>query len=118
MKKPSKPAAAAAKPKAALAKSAKSPRPMAAKRVTARAPAAKRPAAARPRTPKPIRIGTASLTGPGRAQGMLKVAELPDGYPIEIPVLAVRGRQAGPTIWLHGCVHGNEYCGAYILHSF
>ena len=72
--------------------------------------------AAKPKAMKPINIGTVALTGAGVARGMLKVAELPDGYPIEIPVLAVRGGQAGPTIWLHGCVHGNEYCGAYILH--
>jgi uncharacterized protein len=43
---------------------------------------------------------------------------LPDGSPVDIPVTIVRGRQDGPTLWLHGCVHGNEYCGTYIIHAF
>lgn len=113
MRKPSKPATGA---KAGVTK-AGAAKPRAAKAAAA-APKAARPAPARPKPMKPIRIGTVSLRGAGTAKGMLKVAELPDGYPVEIPVLAVRGRQAGPTIWLNGCVHGNEYCGAYILHSF
>jgi predicted deacylase len=49
---------------------------------------------------------------------MLQVGWLPDGYPMEIPVIVVRGRDAGPTVWIHGCVHGNEHCGAFIIHKF
>jgi predicted deacylase len=33
------------------------------------------------------------------------------------PVQIVRGETEGPTLWLHGCVHGNEYCGTYIIHE-
>jgi predicted deacylase len=33
-------------------------------------------------------------------------------------VTIVRGAKDGPTLWLHGCVHGNEYCGAFIIHAF
>jgi predicted deacylase len=36
---------------------------------------------------------------------------------MEIPVVVVRGRESGPTLWLHGCVHGNEYCGAFVIHA-
>lgn len=36
---------------------------------------------------------------------------------MEIPVVIVRGQTDGPTIWLHGCVHGNEYCGAFTIHE-
>jgi predicted deacylase len=63
-----------------------------------------------------IEVGNVSSTGPGVAKGMLQVGYLPEGYPLEIPVIVVRGRDDGPTIWLHGCVHGNEYCGAFVIH--
>ena len=29
--------------------------------------------------------------------------------------MIARGATAGETLWLHGCVHGNEYCGAIAL---
>ena len=62
-------------------------------------------------------IGTATSHGPGLAKGYLKIAELPDGRPIQIPVLVLRGEKPGPTLWLHGCVHGNEYCGTFTIHE-
>lgn len=31
--------------------------------------------------------------------------------------MIVRGAADGPTVWLHGCVHGDEYCGAFIVHE-
>jgi len=65
-----------------------------------------------------IIVGSARAEGAGRFQGMLKVGSMPDGVPIELPVIIVRGAQAGPVMWLHGCVHGNEYCGAYSIHEF
>lgn len=64
-----------------------------------------------------IIVGSAHSRGPGRVKGMLKLGEAPDGTPIEAPVVIVRGRADGPVLWLHGCVHGNEYCGAYIIHE-
>lgn len=64
-----------------------------------------------------IEIGTAVSTSAGIAKGRLKTGELPDGQPIGIPVVIVRGATDGPTLWLHGCVHGAEYCGAFIVHE-
>lgn len=64
-----------------------------------------------------IEIGSARSSGPGVAKGKLKVADLPDGLPMEIPVIIVRGARPGKTLWLHGCVHGNEYCGTFIIHE-
>ncbi|MGQ3070579.1 MAG: succinylglutamate desuccinylase/aspartoacylase family protein [Ferrovibrionaceae bacterium] len=64
-----------------------------------------------------ITIGTAVSTGPGRTDGMLQVGWLPDGYPMEIPVVIQRAEREGPTVWIHGCVHGNEYCGTFIIHK-
>jgi uncharacterized protein len=63
-----------------------------------------------------LRIGTAVLDGVGTARGYLKVGDMPDGRPMQIPVLLGRGATPGPTLWLHGCVHGNEACGAFVLH--
>jgi uncharacterized protein len=64
-----------------------------------------------------IQVGTAISRAAGRAKGTLKVADLPDGRPMQIPVLIVRGASDGPVLWLHGCVHGNEYCGTFIIHK-
>lgn len=65
-----------------------------------------------------ISIGSARSTGPGRVTGRLPVGWAPDGGRIEVPVAIVQGAQDGPVLWLHGCVHGNEYCGTYIIHEF
>src|SRR4051794_39702794 len=65
-----------------------------------------------------ITVGTASADRTGRFQGVLKVGAFPDGSPVEIPVIIVRGQEDGPVVWMHGCVHGNEYCGTYSIHEF
>ncbi len=64
-----------------------------------------------------IQVGSAHSPGPGIAKGMLEVGFLPDGLPIEIPVVIVQGHAPGPVVWMHACVHGNEYCGTYCIHS-
>lgn len=66
---------------------------------------------------KKLEIGTVVSEGPGRVDGMLHVGWLPDGAPMEIPVIIVRGPEDGPVVWMHGCVHGNEYCGAFSIHA-
>ena len=65
-----------------------------------------------------ISIGSAQLSGPGRVTGKLQTGYSPDGTPIEAPVIIVQGSSDGPVLWLHGCVHGNEYCGTFIIHEF
>lgn len=67
---------------------------------------------------KPIIVGTVRAESPGRYEGLLRTGDMPDGMSLDIPVVVVRGAQDGPVLWLHGCVHGNEYCGTYIIHSF
>ena len=66
---------------------------------------------------KEIQVGTAVSNRAGVTRGTLRTADLPDGAPVEIPVVIARGAGDGPTLWLHGCVHGNEYCGTYIIHE-
>jgi predicted deacylase len=63
-----------------------------------------------------LRIGTAVLDGTGIARGYLKVGDMPDGRPMQIPVLLAQGVKPGPILWIHGCVHGNEACGAFVVH--
>ncbi len=64
-----------------------------------------------------IKIGSASARSVGRKTGMLRIGTLPDGSAMEIPVVILRGKQPGPVLWLNGCVHGNEYCGTFIIHE-
>lgn len=67
---------------------------------------------------KTMTVGTASSDAPGRTNGVLRVGAHPDGGPIEIPVIILRGQADGPVLWMHACVHGNEYCGTYNIHEF
>lgn len=64
-----------------------------------------------------LKVGTASSAKPGLATGVLRTGDLPDGEPITIPVMIMRGERDGPVLWMHGCVHGDELCGAYIIHE-
>jgi predicted deacylase len=64
-----------------------------------------------------MRVGTAEAAGAGVARGELRVGETPDGAEVSIPVAIVRGAGEGPVLWLHGCVHGDEYCGAFVIHE-
>ena len=64
-----------------------------------------------------IRVGTAEAAGVGVTRGELRVGDTPDGEAVTIPVAIVRGAGEGPVLWINGCVHGDEYCGAFIIHE-
>ena len=64
-----------------------------------------------------IRVGTAEAARPGVARGELRVGDTPDGEAVTVPVTIVRGAAEGPVLWIHGCVHGDEFCGAFIIHE-
>ena len=64
-----------------------------------------------------IRVGTAEAAGVGVSRGELRVGDTPDGEAVTIPVTIVRGAAEGPVLWIHGCVHGDEFCGAFIIHE-
>ena len=65
-----------------------------------------------------IKVGSVSSTSLGRLDGMLRIGWLPDGLPMETPVTIVRGAEESHVLWMHGCVHGNEYCGTFTIHKF
>ncbi|MCR5858024.1 succinylglutamate desuccinylase/aspartoacylase family protein [Mesorhizobium sp. J428] len=67
---------------------------------------------------KEIIVGTARSTAPGVTKGNLKIGETPAGRSIDAPVVIVQGEKEGPVVWMHACVHGNEYCGTFIIHEF
>ena len=52
-----------------------------------------------------------------RVADTLRLAQALGGEAVTIPVMIARGATPGPVLWLHGCVHGDEYCGAFILHE-
>jgi predicted deacylase len=66
---------------------------------------------------KKIVVGSAVSQEAGLSKGTLNVGALPDGSPVDIPVMILRGEREGPVLWMHGCVHGNEYCGTYTIHA-
>jgi hypothetical protein len=49
------------------------------------------------------------LAEPGeRKHFEISVAETIDGQPVALPLIVVRGATAGPTLWVHSTVHGDE----------
>jgi len=65
-----------------------------------------------------IVVGTAKAAPGARGRGHLRIGTLPDGTPMQIPVMIVNGAKPGPRLWVEGCVHGNEHCGIFITHRF
>jgi predicted deacylase len=65
-----------------------------------------------------IAIGSIKAAEPGRYKGAILSGQAPDGLPADIPVVVVKGAKPGPVLWIHACVHGNEYCGTFITHAF
>ena len=64
-----------------------------------------------------LKVGSASLSKPGKANGWFKVGDMPHGRPMEVPVMLVKGKSDGPTLWIQAAIHGNEYTGTYIIHE-
>jgi hypothetical protein len=49
--------------------------------------------------------------GPAVERGGIAVGSMATGMAVELPFVAVRGAKRGPTLWLHGQVHGDEING-------
>lgn len=62
-----------------------------------------------------ISVGSASAESGKRSTGYIKVGEMPDGSPINTPVIILNGAKEGPTVWLHALEDGNEYPGCLAL---
>lgn len=53
-----------------------------------------------------------------RVVGYLPVGETPDGLPIRIPIGIVRGREAGPVVYVQAVSDGDELNGVAVVHRF
>lgn len=60
-------------------------------------------------------IGDLSLQPGQRAQGNLGKFYQSDGTEVAIPVMGVRGRHEGPTLWLSAAMHGQELSGIPVV---
>jgi hypothetical protein len=49
-----------------------------------------------------------SSEGPSRVTGTLTLGEMPGGHPIDVPFTALRGREAGPLVWIMAARDGDE----------
>ncbi|MGN7300123.1 succinylglutamate desuccinylase/aspartoacylase family protein [Ferdinandcohnia sp. SAFN-114] len=63
-------------------------------------------------------VGTAEVKAGEKTQGFIQVGSDTDGSAFNIPVLVAAGKEEGPTVWVHGCVHGEEYGGAASIIRF
>jgi uncharacterized protein len=50
-----------------------------------------------------------------RAQTRVRVAELPDGTWVELPVMVIRGAMPGPIMYIGAAFHGDEVAGVEIV---
>ncbi len=65
-----------------------------------------------------MKIGTAVGKSGQLVKGQLRVGSMADGSPIALPVWIATGKKDGPTVWMEGCIHGDEYGGAVsIIHQ-
>ena len=45
----------------------------------------------------------------------LRIGELPNGAPVQMPVIVVNGVEDGPTLFVNACLHGDEILGADVV---
>jgi uncharacterized protein len=66
----------------------------------------------------PVTCGSATSVSGSIVHGNITAGSLPDGTPLLVPVIIAEGTQDGPTVWVNGCVHGDEYGGAAAILRF
>lgn len=64
---------------------------------------------------KPLRVGGVLLKRGQRRRLEIPVARLPTGTALSLPVTVLRGKYAGPTVFLSGAIHGDEINGTEII---
>lgn len=67
------------------------------------------------RTDEALRIPGLALARGTRERQRVRVAELPEGTPVEIAVMTVRGAQPGPVLYLGAAFHGDEVAGVEVV---
>lgn len=64
---------------------------------------------------KKFTIGDIDLNPGDLEYGKLETFYLSDGSQIDIPLMAVRGKQEGPVLWLGAAMHGQELSGIPVV---
>ena len=64
----------------------------------------------------PLRVGGTLIKRGQRRRLEIPVARLPTGTALSLPVTVLRGRYAGPTVFLSAAIHGDEINGTEIIH--
>lgn len=64
---------------------------------------------------RPVTVGTTTVAAGRRAAFQIPVARLPTDTWLEMPVVVVNGRRAGPRLWLSAAIHGDELNGVEIV---
>lgn len=64
---------------------------------------------------QPIKVAGTEVAPGKRVELTLTPARLPSGGWLAIPVVALRGKRPGPTVWVSGALHGDEVCGVEII---
>ena len=70
----------------------------------------------RPALSKPMTIGGVPLKRGQRRRLEIPVARLPTGTALSLPVTVLRGKYAGPTLFLSAAIHGDEINGTEVIH--
>lgn len=63
-------------------------------------------------------VGTAQVIPGEKTRGYLQVLTDTDGTSFQVPLLVAAGKVEGPTFWVQGCIHGDEYGGAASIIRF
>lgn len=63
-----------------------------------------------------IRVGGVGVAPGQRRDVEIKVARLPTGIWISLPIQVLHGREPGPSLWLSAALHGDELNGMEIVH--
>jgi hypothetical protein len=64
-----------------------------------------------------LSIGTAQAVPGQIVYGTFEGVALPTGGTDDFPVIVVRGKHDGPTLWITASIHGNEYTGIAVIHD-
>jgi predicted deacylase len=62
-----------------------------------------------------IKVGTAEANPGSRGNGYLKIGEMADGSPVNIPVIILNGVEEGPCLWVQAAIHGPEVFGSFAI---
>ncbi|GIX08193.1 MAG: deacylase [Candidatus Poribacteria bacterium] len=68
------------------------------------------------RPAEPLEVAGLQAQPGERVEGYLPVGELPDGSPVRVPIVLVRGLRPGPVVYLQAVSDGDELNGIAVLH--